>query len=102
MKLNSMWKLALPLLVAFCASGQKPDQVKWDLSVDPASAAPGAKVLARMTGHIDAGWPLYSLSTAAAIPTTIQLAPNPAIERYRVLQPPPKRSFDPNFNSDTE
>ena len=42
------------------------------------------------------------MSTPAATPTTILLADNPVVERYRVLQPPPKRTFDPNFNSDTE
>ncbi len=96
------WKFAVPLLIASCAFAQKADQVKWDLSLEPVSAAPGSKVLARMVGHIDAGWHMYSLSTAAAIPTTIQLAPNPVVERFRVLQPPPTRAFDPNFNSDTE
>jgi thiol:disulfide interchange protein DsbD len=30
------------------------------------------------------------------------LAPNGVVEKYRILQPPPKRSFDANFNSDTE
>ena len=42
------------------------------------------------------------MSTPAATPATILLADNPVVERYRVLQPPPKRTFDPNFNSDTE
>ncbi|PWT98561.1 MAG: redoxin [Terriglobia bacterium] len=90
----------LPLLFAFPVFAQ--DQVKWDLSLDPASAPPGAKVLARMTGHIDAGWHIYSMSTAEAIPTTILVAPNPAVERYRVLQPQPRRAFDSSFNAETE
>jgi DsbC/DsbD-like thiol-disulfide interchange protein len=55
-----------------------------------------------MTGHIDAGWHIYSMSTAAAIPTTIQLAPNSVVERYRILQPQPKRAFDSSFGADTE
>ena len=55
-----------------------------------------------MSGRIDEGWHLYSASSPAAIPTKIQLAPNPALEKYRILQPKPKRAFDPNFNSDTE
>ncbi len=93
-------KLALALVVAFTAFAQ--DQVKWDLALDPATAPPGAVVLARMTGHIDAGWHIYSMSTAAAIPTTLQLAPNSIIESYRVLQPAPKRAFDPTANAETE
>ena len=90
------------LLAGACAFGQKPDQVKWSLALDRPSAAPGSQVLARLTARIDPGWHMYSMSTAAAIPTTILLAQNPAVERYRVLQPAPHRSFDPNFNSDTE
>ena len=70
--------------------------------MEPGSAPPGAKILARLTGRIDPGWHLYSMSTPAAIPTTILLAANPVVQRYRALQPPPKRTFDANFNSDTE
>ena len=76
--------------------------VAWKLSVEPAAAAPGGKVLVRMAGHIDEGWHLYSMSTPAAIPTSIKLAPSPAIAAFRALQPPPTRAFDANFNSDTE
>jgi thiol:disulfide interchange protein DsbD len=92
----------LPLLLVTCAFGQKANQVNWDLTLEPASAAAGGKVLARMTGHIEAGWHIYSMSTAGAIPTTIQFAGNPAVERFRVLQPAPHRAFDPNFNAETE
>ena len=76
--------------------------VTWKLSVEPAAAPPGGKVLVRMAGHIDEGWHLYSMSTPAAIPTKIQLAPSPAIAGFRALQPAPVRAFDANFNSDTE
>jgi thiol:disulfide interchange protein len=93
-------KFALALVVAFTAFGQ--DQVKWDLALEPATAPPGSQVLARMTGHIDSGWHIYSMSTAAAIPTTLQLGPNSIVESYRVLQPAPKRAFDPTANADTE
>jgi thiol:disulfide interchange protein DsbD len=90
------------LLVAGCAFAQPDERVQWSLALEPGSAPPGAKVLARLTGRIDSGWHLYSMSTAAAIPTTILLADSPVVKRYRVLQPPPKRTFDANFNSDTE
>ncbi|MDE3164372.1 MAG: thioredoxin family protein [Acidobacteriota bacterium] len=95
--------VAVALLWAVCAFAQRPDQVKWTLTLETATAAPGSKVLARMTGRIDPGWHLYSLSTPSAIPTTIKLSPTSAVvERYRVLQPSPHRSLDPNFGSDTE
>jgi thiol:disulfide interchange protein DsbD len=76
--------------------------VTWKLSVEPPAAPAGGKVLVRMAGHIDNGWHLYSMSTPAAIPTKIQLAPSPAVARFRALEPQPKRAFDANFNSDTE
>jgi thiol:disulfide interchange protein len=88
----------------FLASGlfAQDQHVTWKLSVEPPAAPGGGKVLVRMAGHIDEGWHLYSMSTPGAMPTKIQLAPNPAIEKVRPLQPQPKRAFDANFNSDTE
>jgi thiol:disulfide interchange protein DsbD len=94
--------IASLLLLAGCAFAQKDAHVQWSLALERASVPPGAPVLARLTGVIDPGWHLYSMSTAAAIPTTIVLADNPVVKRYRVLQPPPRKTFDPNFNSDTE
>ena len=94
--------IASVLLLAGCAFAQKDEHVQWSLALERASAPPGAPVLARLTGIIDPGWHLYSMSTAAAMPATILLADNPVVKRYRVLQPPPKKTFDPNFNSDTE
>ena len=76
--------------------------VQWSLAVERGATPPGAPVLVRLTGILDPGWHLYSMSTPAATPTTILLADNPVAELHRVLQPPPKRSFDPNFDSDTE
>jgi thiol:disulfide interchange protein DsbD len=73
----------------------------WTLAAEPSAVAPGGKVLVRMAGKIEEGWHLYSMSTPAAIPTKVQIT-GPAIEKVRALQPAPKRSFDPNFNSDTE
>jgi thiol:disulfide interchange protein DsbD len=89
-------------LLAGCVFAQKDQHVQWSLALERGSVPPGAPVLARLTGIIDPGWHLYSMSTAAAIPTTIVLADNPVVKRYRVLQPPPRKTFDPNFNSDTE
>jgi thiol:disulfide interchange protein DsbD len=104
MKTGCAAQIGLPWLLASCAFAQGfgTNQVKWSLALEPPSAAPGATVLARMRGQIDPGWHLYSLSTPGAIPTTIQLAPNAVVERYRLLQPPPRRTYDPNFQTDTE
>src|SRR5450755_3208057 len=94
--------IALVLLCGGSAVGQKDQHVSWTLSVETAAVAPGGKALLKMAGRIDEGWHVYSASTPAAIPTKIQLAPNGVVEKYRILQPPPKRTFDANFNSDTE
>ena len=90
------------LLVALPAFAQGPNYAKWSLSLDPPSAAAGAQVMARLEGKIDPGWHLYSMTTAAAIPTTIKVAPNPAVERVRVFQAPPNKAYDANFQLDTE
>src|SRR5579885_1072189 len=105
MRLTGASRLALPLLIAVCAFAQSvfaQDQVNWTLSLEPGSAPPGSKVLGRMTGYIDSGWHIYSMSTAAAIPTTIQLGSNAVVDSFRVLQPTPKRAFDPTANAQTE
>jgi thiol:disulfide interchange protein DsbD len=95
------------LWVLFAASAglfaQGSNHVNWSLEVTPASAPPGAKVLARLRAKIDPGWHLYSLSTPPPpVATTIQLAPNSAVSIVRVLQPAPILKFDPNFNAKTE
>jgi thiol:disulfide interchange protein DsbD len=90
------------LLFLLPALAQGPNNVKWSLKLDPASAAPGSKVLARLEGQIDPGWHVYSMSSAGAIPTTIKIAPNAALGKERIFQSPPKKAFDPNFNLDTE
>jgi thiol:disulfide interchange protein DsbD len=94
----------LVFLAASSVFAQKYNPVTWSLRLDPPAARPGSKVLAHLEGKIEAGWHLYSLTTPAGgpNPTTIRLADNPAVERFRVLQPPPKRAFDPNFSLDTE
>ncbi len=84
------------------AFAQGTNHVQWSLSVEPSSAAPGAKVIAHLHGAVDPGWHVYSMTTAGAIPTSVKVASNPAVEKFRVFQAPPKRSFDPNFNSETE
>ena len=90
------------LFLLACGLSAQDQHVTWKLSVEPPAAPPGGKVLVRMAGHIDNDWHLYSMSTPAATPTKFQLAPSPAVAKFRALQPQPKRAFDANFNSDTE
>jgi len=56
----------------------------------------------RAAGRIDPGWHLYSGSTAEGIPTSFQAGPDTVVAGLRLLQPPPRRAFDKNFNAETE
>jgi thiol:disulfide interchange protein len=92
------------LLAAISVFAQKYNPATWSLRLDPTAARPGSKVLARLDAKIEPGWHLYSVTTppGGPNPTTIRLADNPAVERFRAFEPPPKRAFDANFNLDTE
>jgi thiol:disulfide interchange protein len=91
------------VVLALCACGAWAEEhVKWNLQVEPGTVAPGAKTLVRVEGAIDAGWHLYSASSAAGIPTSFQVGPDSVVAGTRVLQPKPKRAFDSNFNLETE
>ena len=63
--------------------------VAYSLDVQPNPAAPGGKALLRITAKVDPGWHIYSGSSPAGIPISFQLAPNAAIEKFRILQAPP-------------
>jgi thiol:disulfide interchange protein len=85
------------------ALAQMPDPVKWSLTLEPSSAAPGSKVRAKLTATIEAGYHLYSLSTPPGpIPTTLAVRNNPVIAKTEIYQPRPHVAFDPNFNIDSE
>lgn len=84
---RSLWWIAF--LIAIPVSAQ--NQVQWSLTTEPG--------LARLTGKIEPGWHVYSMTTPAAIPTTIKVQ---SVDSYRVFQPQPKRAFDPNFGKDSE
>ena len=88
------------LLLASVAFAQD-QHVSWTLTADPTQVAPGGKVLVRMSGKIEEGWHLYSMSTAGAQPTRVTIT-GPAVETVRSLQPKPSVAHDPNFNVDTE
>jgi len=95
--------LLLVSLLALPAGAQRLDPVRWTLAIASPAAPPGAEILARFTARIEPGWHLYSLSTPKGpIPTTVQVAENPAVESWRVYQPAPKVKFDPNFSLETE
>src|SRR5262249_29925458 len=86
---------------AIAATASAQDQhVSWALRSEPASAPAGGKVLLHMAGKIEEGWHLYSMSTSGAMPTKVEVA-GPVVEKFRALQTQPKRSYDPNFQTET-
>jgi thiol:disulfide interchange protein DsbD len=104
-----MRRFLLPLLFVSCAFAQDPkfNHVQWKLTLEPASAAPGATVLGRLEATVDPEWHMYSLTTPPGpIPTTIVSKESPAestaIARFTIFEPPAVRKFDPGFGTDTE
>ena len=86
------------------AQSEKFNHVQWKLTLDPATAAPGATVLGHLDATVDADWHMYSLTTppGGPIPTTITADNSPAVAKFTIFEPPPVRKLDPTFNIDTE
>jgi len=64
---------------------KRPDPVKWSLRLEPASAAPGGKVLGRLQAAVEAGWHFYAPgSPKPTIAATIGLAASPAVARSSI------------------
>jgi thiol:disulfide interchange protein/peroxiredoxin len=87
--------------LAACAWAQ-PQYATWTLTAQPATAAPGGKLLLRAEARIQPGWHLYAASSPSGIPASFKVGPAALMERVRVLQAKPKRAFDKTFGSDTE
>ena len=87
-------------------SKRKPkyDPVQWSLEIQPATAAPGERAVARLTATIEEGWRLYAPTTpkGGPIPTELTLTDSPAVESWKVYQPEPKTKFDENFGAETQ
>src|SRR5207237_313936 len=87
----------LALLAALAGIGfaQRLDPVKWSFSVEPASVAPGSRVIGRLTATIEPGWHLYALATPPPSPASkIQLPENSISDKLTVYYREPKRAFD--------
>lgn len=94
--------IALLLVLVGQARAQRLDPVKWSLTVEPAKAAPGSKILAHVHAAIEPGWHLYGLATPPpSRPTRISLT-GPVSDSPQIFQQEPKRAFDQNFNIETQ
>ncbi|HUI57804.1 MAG TPA: cytochrome c biogenesis protein CcdA [Bryobacteraceae bacterium] len=87
------------LLLNLTAFAQGQQHAAWSLQADPSSARAGATIHIRASVQIDSGWHLYSASSAAGIPASFQVSPATLV---RVLQPAPKRAFDPVLDAEAE
>lgn len=94
---------AILLLAVLGASAQVIDPVKWALELDPAEAAPGGKVVAKVRATVQDGWHLYATTSPQGKPIALQfeVAENPAIASWEAWQPTPERQYDPNFDMES-
>jgi thiol:disulfide interchange protein len=103
MKRILSFALGLVAVIA-AADAQKLDPIQWTLTSDVTKAPAGSSIPLHLKATFQEGWHLYSLTTpkGGPIPTTAELAENPAVKGATLYQPPPNRQFDKNFNLDTE
>ncbi|MBI1355279.1 MAG: redoxin [Acidobacteria bacterium] len=98
----------LAILFALAAASVAPaqiiDPVKWSLALEPAAAAPGSKIVGKLTATVDDGWHLYASTTPQGKPIALQLdlAANPAIASWEAFQPEPARQFDELFGVESQ
>jgi thiol:disulfide interchange protein DsbD len=102
----------LPLLAAWAGTGlwaqtasrKAPiDPVEWSLELQPATSAPGQRVVGHLTARIEEGWHLYSSTTAVKqVATRVTVEEHPAVAEWKAYQPKPVVQFDPNFQQDSE
>ena len=100
-----MRRFFLLLSLAACAFAQSEqfNHVQWTMTIEPATAAPGATVLAKLSAKVDPDWHMYSLTTPPGpIPTTIKDIYADAVANVTFFEPPPIRKYDANFQADTE
>jgi thiol:disulfide interchange protein DsbD len=96
----------MTLVIGLNVWAQSPgDIVKWTASVSPHSAKPGGNVMVKLSGVIEEGWHIYSITqtTGGPTPTTIRL---PGLQAFKLVGPivgsEPEKIFDPNFGMNTE
>ncbi len=97
-----LWTVAL---VAFGRGQLPPSPAKWTATVEPASAAPGARVELVLHADVPAPWHLYSLTPVPDGPFTTQIVVRKGgaiAEVGRPTQAEPKRKLDKNFGKEVE
>jgi thiol:disulfide interchange protein DsbD len=91
------------LTAAACLQAQRLDPVHWSLEAEPATVAPGGRVLLKFKATIEEGWHLYSATTnPGPIPSKIGLADAAPVTMKQLHQPKPIVKRDEAFNNDQE
>jgi thiol:disulfide interchange protein DsbD len=88
-----------------CGLAQRLDPVQWTLTAEPATVAPGARVLLKFKGTIEEGWHVYSTTTntnPGPVRTRVTLAESAPVELKQLYQPAPIVKRDEAFNNDQE
>jgi thiol:disulfide interchange protein len=81
------------------------NEASFSLSLSKRSIPVGEAFAAVIQANIEPGWHMYSTTQppGGPIPTSIKLGEGPVFEAAGALEsPPPEKSFDENFNLDTE
>lgn len=101
-KLSVVSRLLLLVCVLACATQSWATHVHWIAQLIPADARAGESAQIVVTGTIDSNWHIYQLSQQnAGAPSAIAVPKSPVISTEGVaVQPPPKRVFDKNFNTE--
>ena len=92
-------------LLAVLAGAQMPSPATWSSTVQPAKAAPGARVELVLRAEVPKPWHLYSMNPVAdgPFPTKIVVEPGGAIaEVGKPVQGPPLKKLDKNFGKEVE
>ncbi len=84
---------------AWAQLSEAPRPVAWKLTLEPARARPGEAVQAVVVARIAEPWHLYSMHLPAGgpVPTSFALEGGVAELAGPVIEPEPKRVYDPNF-----
>ena len=75
------------------------DPVKFALELEPSTASPGGKAVAKLTATIEDNWHLYAATTPKGKPIAFELevTESPSIASWEAYQPEPVRQYDPLF-----
>ena len=98
--------LALGAFFALAAPASAQTPIHWSVTQAPkTSVAAGKTFDVQLTAEVDQGWHLYALNEPSGGPEALVLTVakgGPFSLGGAIVEPEPKRAFDPNFNLETQ